>query len=105
MIKNKIIRCVFNADLRCSHVGLSEMLKKNFSIETAKLEIGEFIICVNTAKTIVKIYAAGHTIAHYKSPNGSINLKTLALIPKYFNGRSFNYEGALGETIRKEIRA
>ena len=101
---NKIIRCVFNADLRCSHEGLSEMLKLDFNIDTAKLSDGEYAICVNSAKTIVKIYAGGNTIAHYKSPRGRIDMRTLALIPKHFNGRALNYEDALEELLRKEIR-
>lgn len=101
---NSILRVVFNADLRCSHEGLSAMLKANFKIDTAKLEPGQYIVCVNTAKTIVKIYAAGNTIAHHRSLRGQINMKTLKYIPKYFNGRSFDYDGALEQTIRKELR-
>lgn len=104
-MKNEITRLVLNADLRCSHDGLSEMLKKTFKLETNDLEPGEYVVCVNSAKTIVKIFAAGNVIAHYKSPRGMINLKTLRLIPKFFNGRALDYDGALGEVIRKEIRA
>lgn len=103
-MKNHILRCVFNADMRCSHDGLSAMLKKNFDIDTALLERGEYVVCINTAKTIVKVYASGNTIAHHKSLKGQINLKTLTLIPKVFNGRSFSYEDALERVIRKEIR-
>lgn len=102
-MRNQIIRCVFNADMRCGHDGLTKVAKK-LSVNTSSLDIGQYIIFVNTAKTIVKIYAAGNVIAHYKSPKGQINLKTLAFIPKYFNGHSLNYYGALAEVIRKEIR-
>ena len=100
---NKIIRCVFNADLRCAHDGLSQMLKKSFKIDTGALEVGEYVVCINSAKTIVKIYAAGNTIAHYKSTRGRIDLKTLQYIPRYFNGAKFNYEGALLEAVLKEL--
>lgn len=103
-MKNEIIQLCLNADLRCSHDGLSDMLKKNFKIDTMKLDAGEYVVCVNSAKTIVKIFTGGNVIAHYKSPHGMIDLRTLKSIPKFFNGRSFNYEGALGDTIRKEIR-
>lgn len=103
-MKNEIIRLCLNADLRCSHDGLSSMLKSSFKIDTAKLEAGEYVVCVNSAKTIVKIFTGGNNICHHKSRKGAIDMRTLKEIPRFFNGRSFNYDGAVGELIRKEIR-
>jgi hypothetical protein len=104
MQKNKILRCVFGADMRAAHAGLSSMLEKNFDIKTENLEAGEYVVCINKAKTIVKIYAGGNVIAHYKSRKGTIDTRTLQYIPKYFNGRGFDYAGAIGELVRKELR-
>lgn len=101
---NEILRVIFHADLRCSHTGLSLIAKKNFKIDTSELGQGQYLVFINTAKTIVKVYTGGNIIAHYKSRHGQINLKTLSLIPKYFNGPKFHYDAALSEVIRKEIR-
>lgn len=102
-MKNSILRIVFNADLRCSHEGLA-LIAKDLKINVDKLDIGEYIVILNAKKTLIKIYAAGNVIAFYKSPHGQINVKTLKLIPKYFNGRALQYDDALSEIIRKEIK-
>lgn len=100
-MSNKIVRVVFDADLRCSHDGLSQMLEKNFQIKTDNLKLGEFVVCLNSAETIVKIYTHGNTIAHYKSKKGRIELKAIMHLPKFFNGSSFAYNKALAETLKK----
>lgn len=101
---NRILRVVFNADLRNSHDGL-EAIAKDFKLKVSELEIGEFVVFMNTRKTAIKIYAAGNTIAHFKMPGGKkLNLKTIAMIPRYFNGSEFRYDQALREVIEKEIR-
>lgn len=102
--ENRLIRVVFDADLRCSHEGLTA-IAKNLKLKLDELELGEFVAFINSKKTMIKLYAAGNTIAHFKTPDGrQLNLKVLALIPKFFNGRELKYDDALKEVITKEIR-
>lgn len=101
---NRILRVVFNTDLRNSHDGL-EALAKDLKVKVSELSPGQFIVFMNTRKTAVKIYAAGNTIAHFRMPGGKkLNLKTIVMIPKYFSGGEFKYDQALKEVIEKEIK-
>lgn len=101
---NKIIRVVFNTDLRNSHDGLT-IIAKELKVNTNDLKPGQFVVFVNTAKTAIKIYAAGNTVVHFRPPGGKkLNLKTIAMIPSYFNGGEFKYDKALKDVIEREIR-
>lgn len=102
--ENRILQIVFNADLRCSHDGLTIQAKKA-GVTVSDLEIGEFIVFINAKKTMLKIYAAGNTIAHFKNQGYQrINLGILKMIPRFFNGKELKYDEALAEVIRQEIR-
>lgn len=101
---NTLLRVVFNADLRCSHDGLA-LQAKALRLDVAKLEVGEFVVFINAKKTMLKMFAAGNTVAHFKTPgNRQLNLKVLAIIPRFFNGQTLKYDEALSEVIRKEIK-
>lgn len=101
--ENKVLRIVFNADLRSSHDGLTKVAK-TFKLNPAELEVGEFLVFVNRKKSAVKIFAANYTVAHFRMPDGRMmNPKVLALIPKFFNGRELKYDEALKEVINKEF--
>lgn len=100
---NRMLQIVFNADLRCSHLGLS-IVAKRLKLDTSDLKIGEFIVFVNTKKTMIKIFAAGNTVAHFKNNDRPINMKILGMIPRFFNGKELKYDEALAEVIKKEIR-
>lgn len=101
---NRIVRVVFNADLRSGHDGLTNMAK-NFKINTSTLGVGEFVVFINRKKCALKMFASGNTVAHFKMPGQQqMNLKVIGLIPRFFNGRELQYDDALAEVIRKEIR-
>jgi hypothetical protein len=100
---NKIIRFFPDTHLGQSHFGLSSIARE-VGLDTKKLEPGEFYVFMNKAKTAVKIFTGNNIIAYYKHPEGRrIELKTITLIPKYFSGKSFQYEKALEEVIEKEL--
>jgi hypothetical protein len=101
--ENRLLRVVFNADLRCSHDGL-EKLAKSLKLDVAKLPVGQFVAFINARKTSIKLYAAGQTIAYFKMPRGQLNLKILSVIPKFFNGRELRYDDALKDVILKEMK-
>lgn len=96
---NKIVRCVFNADLRCSHDGLT-LIAKELKLDVDDLKPGEVIVFVNAKRTHIKLYGSMNVLVHYKNKDGrKIEMKTLALIPKFFNGREFQYDKALRQVL------
>lgn len=99
---NRVLRVVFNTDLRNSHDGLSQ-LAKDFKIDTARLKPGEYIVFINTAKTALKLYAAGQVIAYFRMPtHRKMDMRVISLIPRFFNGRELKYDDALRELITKQ---
>lgn len=100
---NRIVRVIFDADLRCSHDGLRATAKK-LSVSVDDLNMGEYVVFINSKKNMLKLYASGNTIAHFKTPDHrKMNLKVIAQIPKYFNGRELKYDDALKAVIEKEF--
>jgi hypothetical protein len=99
---NRVLRVVFNTDLRNSHDGLS-ILAKDFKIDTAQLRPGEYIVFVNRSKTALKLYAAGQVVAHFRMPtHRKMDMRVISLIPRFFNGRELKYDDALRELITKQ---
>lgn len=100
---NRVVRVIFEADMRCSHDGLRKIAKKlNVIIDT--LSLGEYVVFINTKKNMCKIFAAGNTIAFFKMPGGKMmNMKIIGMIPRFFNGKELKYDEALRELIRKEF--
>jgi hypothetical protein len=102
--ENRLIRAVFNTDLRNSHDGLYK-IAKDLKVNIDNLSVGEFIVFVNKKRSALKLYAAGNTIAHFRMPGDRVmNMKVLAVIPKFFNGKELKYTDALAEVIRKEFK-
>lgn len=100
---NKILRVIFNADLRCSHDGLRK-IAKDLSLNVDTLRIGEFLVFINSRKSALKIFAAGQTIAHFKMPGErKMDMKIISMIPRFFNGQELKYDAALREKILKEF--
>lgn len=102
--ENRLIRIVFNTDLRCGHDGLAA-IAKGLRVNVNTLEIGEFVVFVNRKKCALKLYAAGNTVAHFKMPGTrQMNMSVIGLIPRFFNGKELKYDDALAEVIKKQIR-
>lgn len=102
-MKNHIVSFFPDTDLRCGHAGLTNLAlsaKRNPSA----LKPGQFLVFVNRQQTAIKILATSDMLAHYKSPSGRVNLTAVTLLPKYFNGGSFNYSAALKATILRTLK-
>lgn len=103
-VQSRIVRVVMNADLRAAHDGLYQ-LAKSLNVHISKMKIGEFVVFINRAQNQVKMYAAGNTIAHFKTPDGrKMDLAIIGLIPRFFNGTKVDYEGALKEHIETKMK-
>lgn len=102
-VQNTLIRVVFNTNMQNGHAGLTKIASK-VGVRIDQLGLGEFVVFINTRKTMLKLFAPGNTIAHFKTPDGhQLNMKVIALIPRFFNGKELRYDEALAEVIRKEI--
>lgn len=100
---NKLIRVFSDTHLGNSHSGLA-MIAKLKNIDIAKLSLGEYVVFVNRKQNAVKMFAPGNIIAHMKLPDSmKIDMRIIALLPKYFNGGQIRYSDALKEHIKKEL--
>jgi hypothetical protein len=98
----RVVRFFPGADLRCMHDGLRSIAVEN-GVDPYELRPGEFLVFCNTARTMLKIYAPGNTIACTKSPDGRrLDLNVIKYIPRFFNGSEFNYDGALKEVLKQK---
>jgi hypothetical protein len=100
----RVVRFFPNSDLRCAHDGLRKVALEN-EIDPWKLDPGEFLVFANSRQNMLKIFAPGNLIVHVKSPDERrIDLDIIRLIPRFFNGTEFNYQGAVKEMIQKKIQ-
>lgn len=98
----RIIRFFPNTDLRSGHRGLSAAALKH-DIDVHNLKSGEFLAFSNRKQTDMKIYAPCNVLLHVKSPHGRLDLRVVGLIPKFFNGRRFDYLSALKDVIKEKV--
>lgn len=99
----RALQVFMNADLRCSHDGLSALAKAQ-NIDVSKLEPGEYVLFINSGKNLLKLYAANNVIAFLKLKTGKIDLKTIRLIPQAFNASGkIDYDKTLREVIEREL--
>lgn len=97
--ESRILRVVFNTDLRNNHDGLTTIAKR-LKIDTSKLKPGEFVVFINTAKTALKLFAAGQVVAHFRMPSyRKMDMRIIGLIPRFFNGRELKYDDALKDLL------
>ncbi len=102
--EQRIIRFFPNTDLRCGHDGLAKIAKEQ-KVSVTKLEKGEYVLFVNKSLTAAKLFVPGNIIAYLRMPgNQKIDPRTIALIPKFFNGSKISYDDALSEVLKKEFK-
>lgn len=101
--EQRLIRYFANTNLGNGHKGLSEIALKE-DVDVNNLTRGEYVIFTNTRKNAVKMFAPGGVIAHFKVPGGArLDLRTIASLPKFFNGSEIRYSEALKHTIEKSL--
>lgn len=100
---NKIIRFFPEVDMRNGHDGLRKLARKE-GVNVDALGAGEYVIFLNRSKRMVKMFASGNIIAFLKmADNKKLDPRTIALIPRYFNGSKINYDAALEAVLNKEF--
>lgn len=103
MRQNNLVRVFFNADMRNGHDGL-RLLARTHKIDMDILNSNEFVCFVNRRQTQLKLFAPDNVIAHYKSDK-RIDVRTIRLIPRFFNGRELIYDEALRQVLEKNLTA
>lgn len=97
---NKIIRVFFDVDMRNGLDGLNRVATEH-KLNLAELDQGEFVVFINSSKTILKLFATKDMYAHYRSPSGRIDTRMIQYIPTVFNGTRFKFDDALREALLK----
>lgn len=100
-MSQRIIRYFPDTDLRSGHDGLAKIAREK-KIDVRSLGAGEYLVFTNSAKNKVKVFTGGNVIAYLKSKT-KIDMRTIALIPKYFNGGEIRYDQALEKVLRKDL--
>jgi hypothetical protein len=104
--KNKIVANGYfaNTDMRNGIFGLSKIAaKRKINLDT--LQPGELVVFVNRYQTKVKIATGGRHVSYLPLPdNQPLNPGIIAMIPKFYNGQSINYDAALRYILEKEYQ-
>lgn len=88
---SKVAHIFLNVDMRCSHLGLKQLVEKE------KITVGNnFVIFLNTARTMVKMFCKGtDVILHYKKEGRVIDPAVLKYLPTYCDGKEINMNKAI----------
>lgn len=88
-------------DMRLSHTGLKELLKAKKIV----MKEGDFIVFINTARTMVKAFASSlDAILFVKNGNQKLDLGVIKYLPRYCNGPTLNLAAAVENNL-KDIMA
>lgn len=100
---SRLLRVFLNADMRNGHDGLKQLAKTE-KLDLAKLEPGEYVLFLNSARDRLKLFATDNIFAYLKLDRGRIDLRTLSKIPRAFSGSGkIDYDATLKEVLKKEL--
>lgn len=103
MNTGRILQIISDVSMANSHDGLTAIAKKH-GLDTKNIEVGTYLVFINSKKDKMKIYAASETIAYVRLARGRhIDLRVIAEIPRVFTGRRVNYDQALELMINKRL--
>ena len=94
----RIVRYFPETDMRMTQPGLRRIAIRN-NLNPDNIPLGEFLLFVNRKQTMFKMLTQNNVLVSYKSRRGKIHPGVFALIPRYFDGREFNYDRALREAV------
>ncbi len=97
----KILRIFPETAMYYSHQGLRSIAAKN-KIDVDELEMGEFLVFINKRLNSVKILTAGNVLCYLKTiDQRRLEMKTIQMIPAFFEGSQFKYDKALEQVLRR----
>jgi hypothetical protein len=102
-VSNRIMRVFLDADLRCSHLGLSLLAAKE-KVKVTELSDGEHIVFINRKVNKMKIYSARNIVSCHLS-TGKMDLGTLNYFSEAFGAQGFKYDNALKKVLTERLKA
>ncbi len=99
---NKIIRIFSDVDLRNGHDGLNSLAAEK-KIKLNDLADGEFVFFLNAKKDKIRIFCSRDAFISWRSPSGKIRMEMLKELPLAFNGREFDFRGAMRKSLEKSL--
>lgn len=95
---------VRGADTRCRHDGLALQIKQAVRLDVDKLENGEFVLCLNTKRTILTLYGPNRIIVQQKRSTPITSETALKNLPGIFlNTKKLDYNKALQKELYEEF--
>lgn len=90
-----------DTDMRCSHIGFKKLLVKH----KIKIKEGEFVVFMNSARTIVKMFCGGtDAILHVKNEGRVLDPGVIPYLPKYCGGKKLDLDGAVKEHLEELMK-
>lgn len=92
----KLMHFFLDFDMRCSHFGIVQFLKK----KKIKITEDDFIVFMNTKRNMIKMLCKGKsTILHYRSETRIFDPGIIQYLPKYVDGDEMNIDAAVKEHL------
>lgn len=100
---NRLLRLFLDISMSSGHFGLSEIARAK-GLDLANLKLGEYVVFINKRRNALKMFASGNMLAHLKLPEKQrIDMRTISVLPHYFNGGELKYDAALKDLLKKEF--
>lgn len=99
----RVVRYVSGVHMGLSFRGLKKVAHK-LRLDLDTLDSGEFVIFMNGKMTAFKMLAPNNVMVYYRHPKEHrIDPRVITLLPKVFDGRELDMDGALREVIQKDF--
>lgn len=96
----KLAHTFFDVDMRCSHEGL----KKIVDDEEIEIKSGDFIIFLNSRRTILKMFCGSlEVILMYKKGDQPIDPGVIPLLPQYVGGGKIEMNKAMHKYLTQRL--
>jgi hypothetical protein len=97
----KIAHIFMNVDMRNGHSGLKEFCKD----KRVKITPDDFIVFVNSTRTMMKVFCKGsEAIMHLKKDGHKLDLGIIKYLPKYCDGPEIDIDKAIADNIKDVMK-
>jgi hypothetical protein len=98
---NRILRVIFEADMRGGHRALSS-LAKDLKIYVDKLNDGEHVVFINRRLDRIKVYSSRNVLSYHLS-HTKLDLTALSYFSQCYGAKGFSYDEALKKSLQKRL--
>lgn len=98
---SKIAHLFLNVDMRMGHDGLKDLCRQ----KRVKITEEDFIVFVNSARTMIKCFCKGkEAIMHIKKEGKVLDLGIIKYLPRYCNGADLDIDSAIADNLRDVMK-